>query len=196
MKYYSRCTVAIFGQASLVLLLVIAAAVGPANGSRHQASNSNINFGYSALKLFLADEQHLTTIRRVKTVISLEGVSKATKKLIDDIADSSEQALAQLEKLAPAKPAIVFHDFDDDFIGKATLDSMRYATAKEFLFDSDDFEKNLLVSQAQILRVISHLASQLEQNETNPKRRAWLNKLSRRYEAYYQRVFARISVNT
>ncbi len=196
MKYYSRCTIAIFGQALLVLLLLIATAVGPANGSRHQLSNSNINFGYSALRLFLADEQHLTTIRRVKTVITLEGVSKTTKKLIDEIADSSERALEELDGLAPAKPAIVFHEFDDDFIGKATLDSMRYATAKDFLFDGDDFEKNLLVSQAQVLRLISHLAGQLEKEEANPKRKAWLNKLSLRYEAYYQRVFARISVNT
>ena len=195
MKFY-RCTKLFLpGFFSLLTLLLAAVAFNPTYGSPHISSNDDLHSGYSALRLFLADEQHLTTIRRVKTVISLEGVSDSTSKLIDQISGSSKKALEQLDRLAEAKPVIVFHEFDDDSIGKATLDSMRYATAKEFLFDSDDFEKNLLISQSQILRVISHLAKQLEQNETNPKRRAWLKKVAKRYEHYYQKVFARISIN-
>ncbi len=165
-----------------------------ATGAVKQQADDTIASGYSALKLFLEDEQHLTTIRRVKTVLTFEGISDGSKKLIDDIADSSEQALEELEKLAAAKPVIVFHDFSDDSIGKATLDSLRIATAKEFLLDTDDFEKNLLLSQSKILRVISHLARQLEQKETSVRRKAWLNKLALRFENYYQQVYARISV--
>jgi len=164
-------------------------------GANHQRTNSSIDSGYSALKLFLEDEQHLTTIRRVKTVITFKGISDNSKKLIDEIADSSERALEQLEKLAAAKPAIVFEEFSEESIGKATLDSLRHETAKEFLFKTDDFEKNLLLSQSHILRVISHLAKQLEEKETNTKRKAWLHKLAERYEKYYQQVYARISIS-
>ena len=169
---------------------------GSAMGSRHQSSSASLDAGYSALKLFLEDEQHLTTIRRIKTVLTFKGTSKKTKELIDRIADTSEQALDEMEKLSAAEPAIVFREFDDDSIGKATLDSMRFTTAKEFVFDSEEFEKSMLLSQSQILRVISHLAKQLEQKETNTKRKAWLNKLSARYESYYRQVYALIVVTS
>lgn len=176
------------------LLGVVVVTGNPAIGARHQQAGNTVDAGYSALKLFLEDEQHLTTIRRIKLVLAFESISGKSKKLIDEIADSSEQALEDLEKLATAKPVIVFEEFSDESIGKATLDSMRIATAKEFLFESDDFEKDLLISQSQILRVISHLAKQLEEKETNAKRKAWLNKLAIRYEKYYQQVYARISI--
>ena len=46
----------------------------------------------------------------------------------------------------------------------------------------------------QVLRVISHLAKELEEQETNLKRKAWLNNLAVRYENYYQQVFSRLTV--
>ena len=153
-----------------------------------------IDAGYSALKLFLEDEQHLTTIRWVKTIITFDGISDRSKQLIDEITDSSEQALVDLEQLAMLKPAIVFEEFPDESIGKATLDSLRMETAREFLIHTDDFEKSLLISQSQILPVIIHLARQLEEKETSSKRKAWLHKLAIRYEHYYQQVYARIGV--
>ncbi len=160
--------------------------------SKQQADS--IESGYSALRLFLEDEQYLTTLRRVKLVLAFEGISDQSTMLVDEIADASGQALDDLEKLAAAKPAIAFRQFSDDSIGKATFDSLRFATAKELLLETNDFEKDLLLSQSNILRVISHLAKQLEAKETNVKRKAWLKKLALRYEKYYQQVYARISV--
>lgn len=168
----------------------------PAMGASQNAAEQSTDTGYSVLKLFLEDEQHLTTIRRVKKLITFEGISNDSTTLIDEIADSSELALEQLKKLTALKPVVVLRDFSDDSIGKATLDSLRIATAKEFLFESDDFEKNLLISQSQILRVISHLAKQLEEKETNIKRKDWLKKLAVRYEDYYQKVYALIAITT
>lgn len=168
----------------------------PAIGAGQNTSAQSIDLGYSVLKLFLEDEQHLTAIRRVKKVITFRGISNDSTSLIDEIADSSQLALEQLEKLAAAKPAIVLNDLSDGSIGKATLDSLRLATAKEFLLETDNFEKNLLLSQSQILRVISHLAKQLGEKETNRKRKDWLNKLAERYEDYYRQVYALITVNT
>ena len=160
----------------------------------NQSPDSSINSGYSVLRLFLEDEQYLTTIRRVKTVISFEGISGKSTRLIDEIAETSEQAIEELDKLATAHPAIVFEDFSEQSIGKATLDALRMTTAKEFLLETDDFEKNLLLSQLQILRVISHLAKQLEQMETSDQRKAWLEKLAAHYENYYQQVYALLAV--
>ena len=180
--------------------LIIACLLGPSLFGISASSNASNNpsagldTGYSALRLFLKDEQHLTTIRRIKLILAFEGISDKSEKLVDEIADSSAQALEQLDQLVAMKPAIRLEDFSDDSIAKSTLDSLRMATAKEFLLETDDFEKDLLLSQSQILRVISHLARELEEKESNSKRKAWLNKLAQRYEKYYQQVYARITV--
>ena len=188
-----------FLDTSIARFILIAAlfgmtAVSASLPARADARSSGIDTGYSVLRLFLKDEQHLTTIRRVKLVIGFEGVSDRTAKLVDRIADASAEALDELEALAAARPAIAFEEFPDDSIGKATLDSLRVATAKQFLLETDDFEKDLLLSQAQILRVISHLAEQLQEKESNPKRKAWLGKLAQRYDNYYHQVYARITI--
>ncbi len=152
--------------------------------------------GYSVLKLLLEDEQHLTIIRRTKMIITFDGISDHSTRLIDMISDSSEQDLQALEKLAMNRPVIRFEDFSDDAIGKATLDSLRMTTAKEFFFEANAFEKNLLLSQLKVLRLISHLAQQLELKETNKERKTLLRKMSDRYEEYYQQVNARITITT
>ena len=159
-----------------------------------QTLSESITYGYSTLKIFLEDEQYLTAIRRTKMLITFSDISDSSRKLIDDIADSSEQALAELKKIAQEKPPIAFEEFSDETIAKATLDSLRMTTAKEFLFETEDFEKNLLLSQLKVLPVISHLAEQLEKKETNQQRKVWLNKLANRYEKYYQQVNANISI--
>ena len=168
----------------------------PVLGSNNEHTASSLDAGYSVLRLFLDDEQYLTSIRRVKTVITFTGISGESTVLIDDIADASEQALEELERLAMEKPAIAFVELPEESIGKATLDSLRLTTAKEFLLDADDFEKNLLLSQSQILRVISHLAQQLAEKETSEQRKAWLDQLAQRYENYYQQVYARLAVSS
>jgi hypothetical protein len=154
----------------------------------------NLNTGYGALKLFLSDEQYLTIIRRTKAVLMFKGIGESSKQLIDDISDTSAMALEQLEYLASAKPAILTEEFSEDAIAMTTLEAMRMTTARELLFSGDDFEKSLLLSQAQILGVISHLLRQIEQQEPNLKRRDWLGKLAERYEQYYSQVYVRITV--
>ncbi len=179
-----------------ILIAFIVIADNPVVKANNQTSIRPTSTGYSALKLFLEDEQHLTAIRRTKMIFTFSGISDGTSNLVDDIADSSEQALEEMEKLLAIKPRIKCVDFSDDLIGKATFDSLRFTTGKDFLFESDDFEKNLLVSQLKVLRVISHLALQLEEIETNNRRKTWLNKLAVRYEDYYQKVYARLSIST
>lgn len=179
---------------SILTLLFIIVSIPAVDASKHPADSPTAT-GYSALKLLLEDEQYLTTIRRTRMVLTFSDINNDSRKLIDSIADSSEQALEEMETLTQVKPQIRYVDFSDDSISKATFDSLRMTEGKEFLFGSDDFEKNLLISQLKILRVISHLAIQLEEQETNLKRKKWLIKLAANYEDYYQKVNQRISIH-
>jgi hypothetical protein len=180
-----------------ILISFFVIADDPVVYANDRSASSSVSTGYSALKLFLEDEEHLTAIRRTKMVITFSGISDGSSKLIDDIASDSEQALEELEQLTTIKPRIKLIEFSDDLIGKATFDSLRITAGKEFLLvEAEDFEKNLLVSQLKVLRVISHLALALEEKETSSKRKKWLNKLAVRYESYYQKVNARITLSS
>lgn len=179
----------------ITLLLGILTASDPSAAHNKTPSTGNsIASGYTALKLFLEDEQYLTTIRRTKMVLTFSGISDASTNLVDEITDASEQAIEELEKLKLEKPSFTFEEFPEENIAIVTLDSLRMATAREFLFNDTNFEKDLLISQLKVLRVISHLASQLAENETSNKRKTWLNNLARRYERFYQKVYARVKI--
>lgn len=179
-----------------ILVSFFVIADDPVVYANDRSASSSISTGYSALKLFLEDEEHLTAIRRTKMVMTFSGISDGSSKLIDEIASASEQALEELEQLTSIKPRINLIEFSDDLVAKATFDSLRMTAGKEFLLvEAEDFEKNLLVSQLKILRVISHLALALEEKETSNIRKKWLSKLALRYESYYQKVNARISLS-
>ena len=180
----------------LCILAMLIISDSPSVNAGAPANFSTPSTAYSVLKLLLEDEQHLTLIRRAQMIVTFNGISEQSARLIDMISDSSDQDLEALEKLAMNRPVIQFRDFPDDAIGKATLDSLRMTTAKEFFFDADDFEKNILLSQLKVLRLISHLSLQLEIKEPNKERKALLQKMSDRYEDYYQQVNARITITT
>jgi len=183
-------------------LLLIACVSGSLFVTSFSLANANvtpkginaIDSGYSVLKLLLEDEQHLTVIRRTKMVLTFTRINDTSTTIIDAISTSSEQSLGELETLATKQPKISFSDLSGETIASATLNSLRMATAKEFLFDGDNFEKDLLLSQLKVLPVIIHLAEQLEEKETNIDRKQWLNRLVGQYKEHYLLVNSRISI--
>lgn len=182
----------------LFLILVLSLVVlTPAATVQSASKNIATESGYSMLRLFLVDEHYLTAIRRVKSVLSFGGISPDTAGLVDEIAIASETALNQLEILAKESPAIQFDTFDESNIAITTFDALRFSMARQLFLDSTHFEKNLLLSQIQILPVITHLIKQLEANETNKERKKWLHNLAEQYAGFYRRSqdFFVLSVN-
>ena len=100
--------------------LIIADSPVISSSVQQTSSVQNTSAGYSALKLFLEDERHLTLIRRTKMVITFSGISEKLTVLIDKIADTSEQALTELEQLSKLEPAFSFKEFSDEVIAMAT----------------------------------------------------------------------------
>jgi hypothetical protein len=170
-------------------LILSASTVQPVKSERVSTQQ-----GYSVLKIFLEDEQYLTAIRYFKTVISFSATRQPVADLVDDIADISEYSLEQLEELAEEKPEIHFNQLEENSVAVSTLDSLRYTTARRFINDTANFEKNILLSQVQILPVIAHLAQTLQENETNLKRKYWLHKLSLKFTVLYRRAYAQLYI--
>ena len=143
--------------------------------------------GYTLLRQLLVDEHYLTTIRRVKHILNFGGISASSAKLVDQISSSSENALRQLDALATEPPAVQFDQLDEPNIAISTFDSLRYDMARKFIFDGERFEKDVLLSQVQVLPVITHLTKQLEANEANSRRKKWLHSLAEHYSQFYKR---------
>lgn len=168
----------------LILTFLSLTATAPA----YSASNTLATGpGYSLLRQLLVDEHHLTTIRRFKRILNFGGINEHSAELIDQISSSSDNALQQLDALATEQPAIQFDQLDEPNIAITTFDALRYDMARKFIFDGERFEKDVLLSQMQVLPVISHLTKQLEMNESNAQRKKWLHNLAERYVDFYKR---------
>ena len=178
----------------LALALVACSDYGNAPVSDAEATPRPVNIGYGILRATLRDEQHLKTIRLTKTIVTFKSISEPTRRIIDDIAQTSSTALEELEQLASLSPGIMFDAERGEQIEQMTRDALRITTAKEFLASKDEFEVIFLISQTQALRFISHLTKELSTIEVNTKRRVWLGKLSDQYEQLYRRVLTRLKV--
>jgi len=178
----------------LVLTLVACNDHGKNPVSCSDTTTQSLNVGYSILRVTLRDEQHLKTIRFTKAIVTFKSISEPTKRVIDDIAQTSAVALEELEQLESLAPGIIFDIERVGQIDQMTRDALRITTAKEFLTSNEDFEVRLLVSQTQALRFISHLTKELHVIETNTKRKEWLGAISEQYEMLYLRVLSRLKI--
>jgi len=178
----------------LLLILSLVACNDPAKapGSHAGSAHQSLTTGYGILKTTLGDEQHLKTIRLTKALISFKPVSEPTREIIDDIAQTSAAALEELEQLVSLSPEITFETGEDEQIEQKTRNALRITTAKEFVTSKENFEVILLISQTQALRFISHLSKELNNIETNSKRKVWLRTISDKFENLYLRTLSRL----
>ena len=100
-----------------------------------QLESHEVDYGYNALLLFLDNQQHLGTVRRVKSFLMFQNISDDSAKLIDTISRSSKNACAELEKLVLNEPVVVVQAFSEGSIAKSTFDSLRLTIAKELFLD-------------------------------------------------------------
>jgi len=153
-----------------------------------------LNSGYGILNTTLRDEQHLKIIRLTKGIVTFTSISKPTRQIIDDIAQTSSTAVEKLEQLASLSPIIKLDIEKRGQVEQLTRDAIRITTAKEFISSKEDFELKLLISQSLALRYLVHLTKELHDIETNSKRKVWLASLSGQYEKLYLRVLSRLKV--
>lgn len=152
--------------------------------------------GYAVLRKLLGDEKHVNTLRIVKSAITFSKSSERTVTLIDDIATTSARALDEMDALAALKPVINPDTAGREQLGSEILDALRLATARELITATgEDFEISLVLSQVQVLRLISQLLRELQELDPNTRRQAWLADLARDYESLHSRAVARLSVN-
>jgi hypothetical protein len=178
----------------LILVLVACSVCEKVPVSQSDDMLERLNSGYGILNTTLRDEQHLKIIRLTKSIVTFSSISKPTRQIIDDIAQTSSAAAEKLEQLASLPPLIKLDIEKHGQVEQMTRDAIRITTAKEFIASKEDFELKLLISQSLALRYLAHLTKELHVIETNSKRKVWLAALSVQYEKLYLRVLSRLKV--
>jgi len=97
----------------------------------------SLNSGYGILNTTLRDEQHLKIIRLTKSIVTFTSISKPTRQIIDDIAQTSSAAVEKLEQLASLSPLIELDTEKGGHVEQMTRDAIRITTAKEFIASKD-----------------------------------------------------------
>jgi len=184
----------------MVMVLVLLTFLSSCDGlteqpPSNQGNNQLRDAGYRALKKLLGDEKRLKTFRIVKDVVTIGETSRPSATLIDDIATTSSSSLEEMDKLATLEPRIMLDKPGPTQLGGEILDALRVATAKDLITASgEEFEASLIISQAQVLRMISLLLKELSELDPNTTRQAWLEGLADKYEGFYQRAIARLMI--
>jgi len=171
-----------------ILVLVACSVCEKAPVSKTDGMLEPLNSGYGILNTMLRDEKNLKIIRLTKGIVTFTSISKPTRQIIDDIAQTSSAAVEKLEQLASLSPLIKLDIETQGQVEQMTRDAIRITTAKEFIASKEDFELKILISQSLALRYLAHLTKELRVIETNSERKVWLAELSEQYEKLYLRV--------
>ena len=141
------------------------------------------NQGYSLLYGLLADQQNVSKLLIVKKENADLGA------LIKDIARVSGDAAKAIEAFSKADSHLHLKMPGLPVVEQQARELIAKTKTKELLSKGGEkFEVRLVLAQAEALTYGGHLAAAIIGNETDPKRRAFLAKVSEDYQQLHQRI--------
>ncbi len=139
--------------------------------------------GYSLLYT-LADKQS-----NVDKILIVKHTSAKISAEIKQIAQVFGQAKEQLDGFAKQDSGLSFKMSHLPPMEEKTRAAIESATTKDLLFSSGKaFELRLLLTQAQALDYGGHLATQLADQDGNPKRKEFLTQFAKQCEQHHKQV--------
>ena len=139
--------------------------------------------GYELLASTLADESRLGTLDLFKKV-TLNAPPEDADSMMKVLSESAKRRGAELEKLRHAAPDVSVKPAAESPVGNAITAIAKDIGKHEMMSRSGRFDVRFVVLQAQATRMVSAMASAIEQYDPNPERKAWLKSLSAEYETY------------
>jgi len=173
------------------MLLALLASAGCAASSRHAdlarqtpGPGADLVAAYSLLYAVVADEAE------VAGVFVIRNAGDGTKQVVQDIAATAAQARADLEAMAEQSPVRL----DAGGLPDAEVAARQLIAGwqqKKLLFGGD-FERNLLLTQAEATQYMAALAQRISETDTDPGRIERMKKLSLRMAELHEQVAARL----
>jgi hypothetical protein len=141
------------------------------------------NQGYSLLYDLLSDQQNASKLLIVKKENADLGA------LVKEISRVSKEAVQGMEAFAKADSHLHLKMPGLPLVEQQTRELIAKTKTKELLSKGGEkFEVRFVLAQAEALTYGAHLAAATIGNETDPKRRAFLSKISEDYQQLHQRI--------
>ena len=137
---------------------------------------SELNEGYALLYDLLSKGKQSSLLSLIKKE------SPELKSLLERISKTSKATATELEALAEMNPPLALKAPNLPRLEQAARDSIEKQTSKELLHsDGMGLELNMVSSQLAGMNYATHLARSLALVETNPQRKAFLQRTDRRF---------------
>lgn len=133
--------------------------------------------------------ERASQLKDVDKLLLVKNTSDEVERLIRRIAAWGKELKDELESLTSGYPAIDLRDNGLPEVEKRTRESMADERRKQFLplvgESGGEFERLLLLDQLSALDQQRHMAATMTELETSSERKAFLDKVRRRYEALF-----------
>ena len=145
---------------------------------------SELNEGYALLYDLLAKEKQSSLLSLIKKE------SPELKSLLERIAKTSKATATELEVLAEMNPPLALKATNLPRLEQTARESIEKQTSKELLkSDGMGLELNMVSSQLAGMNYATHLARSLALVETNPLRKAFLQRTDRRFSDLHAQAY-------
>lgn len=145
--------------------------------------------GYALLYDLLKQESGVSDIFKVKSA------SDPVKQVVTDIADASKNAVTDLEHIARQEAFMSLEDTGLPKVEQQTRKKIAFSTAGSLLLSGgENFEKQLLMTQAQATQYAQYLATTVAQAEENQDHRKKLTAIAEQFKKLNERVVAMLAI--
>ena len=169
---------------SAVVLVTVLAGGSPARAAQSQQDERLV--GYNLLAESLSGEASLNWLYLMREV-TLKGPQKEVGRLMKRISKISKQRAEELEGLRKLAPDVTASPPPSP-LGDAIQNAAKGLGTKEMIFSDKSFDMRFLLLQAQATRMIAVIAEETAKIDPNERRKAWLDELSKEYEALREEI--------
>jgi hypothetical protein len=182
LKYTSRLSIALAAMCVLSGCAIFESRAKP--DAPTNVNVSEINAGYALLYDFVFKEKQANLLSIIKKE------SPELKSLLERISETSKATASELETLAKMNPPLNLKAMHLPRIEQAARESIDKETSKDILNSKDvALEFNMVSSQLAGLNYAAHLARNLALVETNPQRKAFLQRTDRKYTELHAQAY-------
>ena len=147
-------------------------------------AKGDLSEGYALLYDLVSKEKQSSQLSIIKTM------SPELKSLLERISETSKVTVQELETLARINPPLNLQVTHLPRIEQATRESIDKETTKQMIRSTGvDLEFNMVSSQLAAMNYAAHLARSLAVVETNPRRKAFLQRTDRKFSELHGQVY-------
>jgi hypothetical protein len=182
-------------QKRLAIILCVAMLAACSSQPKPPSENGGIsrqhNEGYSLLYKLMKDESD------VGEIFILKSASDPVKSLVKEIGDACQGAKNEMDEFPKQNRRIEYDVPDLPYMEQRSRDLQAKDDEKALLTSSGkDFERRLIFTQAEAMNYATQLCKAIDEEETDPGRKSFLEDLVKQCEGFHDRLMKLLSIQS